>query len=106
MLGFFHSDYPAKVLKAKWDYYAPPRTEYGSSLSACMYALLSCRCGDPEKAYPFFMKSAQADWIGGGKQWAGLVYIGGTHPAAAGGAWKVLAQGFAGLEVENGIVWS
>lgn len=31
-----------------------------------MYALLSCRCGDPEKAYPFFMKSAQADWIGGG----------------------------------------
>lgn len=24
MLGFFHSDYPAKVLKAKWDYYAPP----------------------------------------------------------------------------------
>lgn len=84
MLEFFHSDYPAKVLKAKWDYYAL-RTEYGSSLSACMYALLSCRCGDPEKAYPFFMKSAQADWIGGGKQWAGLVYIGGTHPAAAGG---------------------
>lgn len=23
MLEFFHSDYPAKVLKAKWDYYAP-----------------------------------------------------------------------------------
>ncbi len=102
MLEFFHSDYPAETLKANWDYYAP-RTEHGSSLSACMYALLSCRCGDPEKAYPFFMKSAQADWVGGGKQWAGLVYIGGTHPAAAGGAWKVLAQGFAGLEVENGV---
>lgn len=102
MLEFFHNDYPVEVLKANWDYYAP-RTEHGSSLSACMYALLSCRCGDAKDAYPFFMKSAQADWLGGGKQWAGLVYIGGTHPAAAGGAWKVLAQGFGGLEVENGV---
>lgn len=102
MLEFFHKEYPQDVLRANWDYYAP-RTEHGSSLSACMYALLSCRCGDPGAAYPFFMKSARADWDGGGKQWAGLVYIGGTHPAAAGGAWKVLAQGFAGLEVtENG----
>ena len=104
MLEFFHNDYSQEVLKANWDYYAP-RTEHGSSLSACMYALLSCRCGDPQSAYPFFLKSAQADWNGGGKQWAGLVYIGGTHPAAAGGAWKVLAQGFAGLEVtEDGPV--
>lgn len=104
MLEFFHNDYPYEVLKANWDYYAP-RTEHGSSLSACMYALLSCRCGDPDAAYPFFLKSALADWNGGGKQWAGLVYIGGTHPAAAGGAWKVLAQGFAGLEAgENGPV--
>lgn len=102
MLEFFHKDYPQSILKANWDYYSP-RTEHGSSLSACMYALLSCRCGDAESAYPFFLKSARADWDGGGKQWAGLVYIGGTHPAAAGGAWKVLAQGFAGLEVtENG----
>lgn len=104
MLEFFHNEYPLDVLKANWNYYAP-RTEHGSSLSACMYALLSCRCGDPAAAYPFFLKSAKADWDGGGKQWAGLVYIGGTHPAAAGGAWKVLAQGFAGLEVtENGPV--
>ena len=98
MLEFFHNDYPRSVLKANWDYYSP-RTEHGSSLSACMYALLACRCGDAVSAYPFFLKSAKADWDGGGKQWAGLVYIGGTHPAAAGGAWKVLAQGFAGLEV-------
>lgn len=98
MLEFFHNEYPRDVLKANWNYYSP-RTEHGSSLSACMYALLACRCGNPDTAYPFFLKSACADWDGGGKQWAGLVYIGGTHPAAAGGAWKVLAQGFAGLEV-------
>ena len=63
-----------------------------------MYALLACRFGRADLADPFCLKSAQADWVGGGKQWGGLVYIGGTHPAAAGGAWKVLAEGFAGLD--------
>ena len=67
-----------------------------------MYALAACRWGGAEAALPFFLKSARADWDGGGKQWAGLVYIGGTHPAAAGGAWKVFAQGFAGLDIEDG----
>ncbi len=104
MLEMFHRDYSQDILRKNWDYYEP-RTEHGSSLSACMYALLACRFGDSDRAYPFFMKSAQADWLGGGKQWAGLVYIGGTHPAAEGGAWKVLAEGFAGLEwTKNGPV--
>lgn len=42
------------------------------------------------------MKSAMADLTEGGKEWAGLVYIGGTHPAAAGAAymtwWKDLPE--------------
>lgn len=79
--------------EANYRYYEP-RTEHGSSLSACMYALAACRIGAPEEAYPLFMQSAQADLRGGGKQWAGLVYIGGTHPAAAGGAYMVLLRGF------------
>lgn len=97
MLELFHWDYTPEVMEQNWNYYEP-RTEHGSSLSACMYALLACRFGRADLAYPFFLKSAGADWRGGGKQWAGLVYIGGTHPAAAGGAWKVLAEGFAGLD--------
>lgn len=48
------------------------------------------------------MKSAMADLKGGGKEWAGLVYIGGTHPAAAGAAYMTAVEGFAGLEIENG----
>jgi kojibiose phosphorylase/nigerose phosphorylase len=43
------------------------------------------------------MKSARADLDGGGKEWAGLIYIGGTHPAAAGGAYMALLWGFLGL---------
>lgn len=100
MLEMFHRDYSREIMEKNWAYYEP-RTEHGSSLSACMYALLACRFGRADLAYPLFLKSAQADWVGGGKQWAGLVYIGGTHPAAAGGAWKVLAEGFAGLDCEG-----
>lgn len=96
MLALFEEDCTPAQLRANWLYYEP-RTEHGSSLSACMYALLACRFGDAARAYPFFLQSATAELRGGGKQWAGLVYIGGTHPAAAGGAWKVLAEGFAGL---------
>lgn len=84
-----------------WKYYEP-RTEHGSSLSACMYSILACICGHPEEAYPFFKKSAEADIKGGGKEWAGDIYIGGTHPAAAGGAYMTAVFGFGGIRVENG----
>ncbi len=102
MLALFHEEYDLETLRRNWAYYEP-RTEHGSTLSACMYALLACRFHRADLAYPFFLKSAQADMKGGGKQWAGLVYIGGTHPAAAGGAWKTLIQGFAGLFIKDGM---
>lgn len=82
---------------ANYDYYCP-RTEHGSSLSACMYAQAACQIGRVMEAYPLFMKSAMADISDGGKEWAGLVYIGGTHPAASGGAYQVLLYGFLGME--------
>ncbi len=100
-LTLFSNDFSRKIMKANWQYYEP-RTEHGSSLSACMYAWLACLCDMQEKAYPFFIKSAMADLKGGGKQWAGLVYIGGTHPAAAGGAYMTAIHGFAGLTFEDG----
>ena len=67
-----------------------------------MYAMLACKTGEPQRAYPFFMKSAMADLKEGGKEWAGLVYIGGTHPAAAGAAYMTVVEGFAGICTENG----
>lgn len=100
-LAMFPNDFPVDIMLANWKYYEP-RTEHGSSLSACMYALLACRCGFPDLAYPFFLKSAQADLVGGGKQWAGLVYIGGTHPAAQGGAYMTAIRGFGGIYFEDG----
>ncbi|MBR6395722.1 MAG: glycoside hydrolase family 65 protein [Lachnospiraceae bacterium] len=101
MLGLFPDDHSVKVLRKNLEFYEP-RTEHGSSLSACMYALLMCRLNMPDEAFPFFMKSAESDIKGGGKQWAGLVYIGGTHPAADGGAYKTMLYGFAGVSFEGG----
>lgn len=97
MMSMFRDDYTKEQMKKNWEYYEP-RTEHGSSLSACMYSLLACYTGMQDKAYPFFMKSACADLGKPGKLWMGLIYIGGTHPAAAGGAWIVAVEGFAGVK--------
>ena len=99
----FSEEFSQEILQKNLDYYEP-RTEHGSSLSACMYALLFCKCGRPERAYPFFLKSAKADLAGGGKEWAGSIYIGGTHPAAAGGAYMTAVSGFGGVVLKNGEV--
>ncbi|MDR2741623.1 MAG: glycoside hydrolase family 65 protein [Treponema sp.] len=101
MLSLFKDDYPTPVKKANLEFYEG-RTEHGSSLSACMYALLACETGDSSRAYPCFVKSAEIDITGEGKHFAGLVYIGGTHPAANGGAWMTAVQGFCGFSIESG----
>ncbi len=101
MLYLFRDEYSNEVKKANWQYYEP-RTEHGSSLSPCIYSLLSCEIGNSEWAYPFFVKTANVDLTGNSKQFAGSIYIGGTHPAASGGAWMSAILGFAGLKVKNG----
>ncbi len=101
MMSIFKDDYSEDIMKKNWDYYEP-RTEHGSSLSACMYSLLACYTGNANAAYPLFMKSASADLRPGGKEWAGLLYIGGTHPASEGGAWIVAVNGFAGISENDG----
>ncbi|WP_455794088.1 glycoside hydrolase family 65 protein [Clostridium butyricum] len=100
MLNIFSRDYSNEIMLKNWQYYEP-RTEHGSSLSACMYALVACKCNMADEAYKFFLKSALSDINGGGKQWAGLIYIGGTHPASSGGAYMTAVQGFGGVYFED-----
>jgi len=100
MMSIFKDEYTKEQMLKNWEYYEP-RTEHGSSLSACMYSLVACQTGKADKAYPFFMKSAKADLTPGGKEWAGLIYIGGTHPASEGGAWIVAINGFAGISIKD-----
>ena len=103
MLYLFRNEYAREIKQANWEYYEP-RTEHGSSLSACMYAMVAAEIGKPDWAYDYFMKTATVDLTGKSKQYIGPQYIGGTHPAANGGAWMSAVFGFAGLRAdENGI---
>lgn len=101
MMSIFSDEYTKEQMRKNWEYYEP-RTEHGSSLSACMYSLVACKIGNPEAAYPLFIKSAGVDLRPGGKEWIGLIYIGGTHPASEGGAWIVAVNGFAGIGIRDG----
>ena len=101
LMALLPQQYDTAAVAANWDYYED-RTEHGSSLSACMYALTACRIHRLDWAWELFLRSASIDIKGGGKQWAGEIYIGGTHPASNGGAWMIAVLGFAGLRVQKG----
>ncbi|MGG6312550.1 glycoside hydrolase family 65 protein [Paenibacillus macerans] len=100
MLHLFKDGYETAVKQANWAYYEP-RTEHGSSLSACIYALVAADTGSPDWGYRYFMRTATVDLTGDSKQYVGDLYIGGTHPAANGGAWMAAVLGFAGLRYDG-----
>jgi len=96
MLNVFRNEYSKEIKKINWDFYEP-YTEHGSSLSACAYAIVAVEIGNIDWAYKYFMKTATVDLTGDTKQYLGSLYIGGTHPAANGGAWNTAIFGFAGV---------
>jgi trehalose/maltose hydrolase-like predicted phosphorylase len=97
MLNLFRNEFSKETVRANWEFYEP-RTEHGSSLSACAYAMVAAYIGKPDWAYNYFLKTATVDLTGKSKQFVGDLYIGGTHPAANGGAWMSAVFGFAGLQ--------
>ncbi len=98
LLALFPDQFSNKIKQANFDFYEK-YTEHGSSLSACMHGLVACKIGRIDKAYEYFIKSASIDLVGASKQFAGSIYIGGTHPASNGGAYQVALFGFAGLHL-------
>jgi kojibiose phosphorylase len=96
MLNLFKDRYSREVKKANWEYYEP-RTEHGSSLSACAYAMVAADIGKLDWAYNYFLKTAQIDLEAKYKVYVGTIFMGGSHPAANGGAWMTAVFGFGGL---------
>lgn len=96
MMNLFRDRFDYRVKRENWEYYEK-RTEHGSSLSQCVYALVAAELGKTEWAYKYFMATATIDITGNAKQYSGGLYIGGTHPAANGGAWMAAVMGFAGV---------
>ncbi|HTI98249.1 MAG TPA: hypothetical protein VL527_05035 [Dongiaceae bacterium] len=97
MLNLFREHFSRKVKKANWEFYEP-RTEHGSSLSACAYAMVAAEFGRLDAAYKYFLETAQVDLAARYKLYAGTTFIGGSHPAANGGAWMTAVFGFGGLQ--------
>ncbi len=100
MLSLFKSRYSAAIKQANWSFYEP-RTEHGSSLSACAYAMVATEFGDLEFAYRYFLKTAKIDLEAKYKIYVGTIFIGGSHPAANGGAWMTVVFGFGGVHVDD-----
>jgi len=100
MLNLFRTRFSAKVKKANWDYYEP-RTEHGSSLSACAYAMVATEFGKLDFAYKYFLKTAKIDLEANYKVYVGTIFNGGSHPAANGGAWMTAILGFGGVRADE-----
>jgi trehalose/maltose hydrolase-like predicted phosphorylase len=99
-LALFFDEYDSDVIAKNFAYYEP-RTEHGSSLSACAYSIAAARIHETDAAYRYFMKTATIDITGDSKQYVGDLYIGGTHPAANGGAWLACVKGLCGVSVDG-----
>ncbi len=97
MLNLFKDRYSDKIKKANWEYYEP-RTEHGSSLSACAYAMVAADIGKLDWAYNYFLKTAKMDIEAKYKTYVGTIFMGGSHPAANGGAWMTAVFGFGGVK--------
>lgn len=96
MLNQFKDRYSNNIKKANWEYYEP-RTEHGSSLSACAYAMVAADIGKLDRAYSYFLQTAKIDIEARYKTQVGTIFIGGSHPAANGGAWMTVVFGFGGV---------
>ncbi len=97
MLNMFKDRYSKEIKKANWEYYEP-RTEHGSSLSACAYAMVATEFGNIDFAYDYFMRTAKIDIEAKYKVYVGTIFMGGSHPAANGGAWMTAVFGFGGVQ--------
>lgn len=94
-------EFDAQTKRANWDYYTP-RTDltHGSSLAPGIQAILACRMGNADEAYPFFRQAALVD-LHDLRLNAGH----GIHGAAAGSVWQALVFGFGGVRVtDTGLV--
>ena len=106
MLCLLREMFSLEIINKNYHYYYP-YTEHGSSLSASMYAISGFWIGETKKAYEMLMKSASIDLGTNQKMFAGGIYIGGTHPASAGGTYLSLLYGLGGFHYDdNGIYLS
>jgi len=102
LMLFVHGDqFTREVKEADYNFYEP-RTNHGSSLSACIHTIVAAELGRMEEAYQFFHLSACMD-INDFKS----NVAGGLHSACMGGTWMAVVNGFGGMrDYDRGLEFS
>ena len=91
LMHLLRHKFDPETVRRCYEYYEP-KTNHGSSLSACMHAIVAADIGKMDDAYHFFRESALMD-INDLKSNT----IGGVHSACLGGTWMAVVNGFGGL---------
>jgi kojibiose phosphorylase len=63
--------------------------------------MVAAEFGNLDFAYKYFLKTAKIDLEAKYKVYVGSVFMGGSHPAANGGAWMTAILGFAGVQADE-----
>ena len=103
MLVMFKKEYHPIVRKATFDYY-DLRSEHGSGDSPNAYGIVAAQVGLVDRALWYFLRSARIDLESANPATKANFQLGGVHIAPSGGTWQVIHYGFAGFELEDGIL--
>ncbi|MEM4247790.1 MAG: glycosyl hydrolase family 65 protein, partial [Candidatus Nanoarchaeia archaeon] len=82
---------PLEVKKRNYEFYEP-KTNHGSSLSACIHSIIASEIGKDDDAYYYFRQSVMMDLNDFKNNCSG-----GIHSACLGGTWMSVINGFAGM---------
>lgn len=85
--------------KRNYDFYEPITT-HDSSLSPCIYSIVSSEIGYKDKAYDYFNRTARMDLDDINNN-----VKDGIHTAAMAGAWLSIFSGFAGIREHNNTLY-
>lgn len=84
---------PQDVIRRTYEYYEAITT-HDSSLSPCVFSMMAARIGEPEKAFAYYMFTAQMDLDNKQRNTDD-----GIHAANMGGTYMGIVYGFAGLRI-------
>lgn len=100
LLGIYlyYSHFEFSKIKSNFDFYEP-RTLHESSLSPYIHSILAARIGDVNKAYDLFLHATRLDLDDYNNELST-----GLHITSMPGSWLAIVQGFAGMQIENGVL--
>jgi len=98
LLYLFSSEFSLETKKINYDYYTP-RTTHKSSLSVPIYMIIALDLGLLDNFEQFFTQVFDSDL----QNVHGNTHQG-IHAASLGGAWQVIANGFAGINIKDNVL--